>query len=141
MKALWMAAGSLAAALSLSTGSAQARDIYCDVKGGRLPDGAERTDDWYVVNSTVRKPQLPGQTKASPICGITFNSVGGMHRPIEMIAKPKLGQAQTTYNRVTYSSAKSGEDSLTIKFHHLGRTGGIQSAIVHFRIHVVDRPL
>jgi hypothetical protein len=138
MKAAWIL---LPALLLLSPGIAQARDIYCDVKDGNLPDGAERTADWYVVNSTVRKPHLPGQTKASPICGITFHSGGGMYRPIELLSKPKLGEAKTTYNRLTYESARNGDDLVSVRFYQAGRTGGLESATVHFRIHVVDKPL
>jgi hypothetical protein len=128
-------------ALLLGATSAQARDIYCDSKSGSLPNGTERTHDWFVVNSTVRKPQLPGQTKPSTGCYISFVSFGGMYKPPEIIAKPKLGVATTTANRIIYRSAKNGEDLVSVRFHTLGRTGAIQSAIVHYRIHVVDKPL
>jgi hypothetical protein len=136
-----MKAWILVPALLLSVGSAQARDVYCNTRDGTLPNGVERTADWYVVNSTARKPHLPGQTKASPICGITFHSGGGMYRPIELLTKPKLGQAKTTHNRLTYQSARNGEDFVSVRFYQVGRAGGLESAIVHFRIHVTDQPL
>ena len=137
MKGMWI----LLPALLLGTASAQARDIYCDTKGGSLPAGSECTEDWYVTNYKVRKPQLPGQTTASTSCGISFESIGGMYRPIEVLTRPKLGEIRTSYNRFSYRSAKNGEDLVSIKFHRLGRTGALESSVIHFRIHVVDHPL
>jgi hypothetical protein len=136
-----MKAWILVPALLLSVGSAQARDVYCDARSHALPNGTERSLDWYVVNDTVRKPQLPGRTKASSGCSITFSSLGGTTRPIEIIASPKLGEAKTTLNRLDYRSKKNGEDLVTVRFHRVGRTGGLESSIVHYRIHVTDQPL
>jgi hypothetical protein len=127
--------------LLLGTASARARDIYCDSKGGSLPNGTERTFDWFIVNDKVRTPQLKGATRPSSGCRISFNAVGGMHRPIEVVTRPKLGEITTTYNTLLYRSTKNGEDLVTIRYHRLGRTGGAESAVVHYRIHVVDKPL
>ncbi len=137
MKAAWM----FLPVLLLGGGAANAAEVYCDMKGGSLPDGAERTRDWYVVNYTGRKPQLPGQTKPFEWCSVTFNSFGGMYRPIELVTEPKLGEAKTTHNRLWYRSKKNGDDLVTIRFHKLGRTGQPESALVHYRIHVTDKPL
>jgi hypothetical protein len=131
----------LPALLVAGISNAQAGETYCNVRGGSLSAGVEFTHDWYVVNYKVRKPQLPGQTKPSTVCGINFNSVGGMHRPIEILVRPKLGEIKTTYNSVAYRSAKNGEDFMSIRFHRLGRTGSPESSVLNLRIHVVDRPL
>jgi hypothetical protein len=137
MKAAWL----LLAILLLSVGDAHAMDVYCSARGGSLPNGVDISDDWYVVNYKVRKPQLPGQTKPITSCGISFNSVGGMYRPIEVVTRPKLGELATSYNRVSYRSAKNGDDILVIRFHRLGPSGGRETSLLTLRIHVVDKPL
>jgi hypothetical protein len=66
-----------------------------------------------------------------------------MYRPIEIIQRPKLGQARiiNTY-RVFYQSASNGDDALTVRVHWVqASTGKLQSAIVHYNIHVTDQPL
>ena len=132
------AATILLAILLLSGATAQARDVYCDFKGGGSPD---RVRDWFVVNSAVRKPQLPGQTKPSTGCTVVFNSVGGMYRPIELVTKPTLGEAKTGYNTLHYRSAKNGDDFVAVRMHEVGRTGSLETRLFQYRIHVVDRPL
>ena len=137
MKAVWI----LLPAMLVVTCTAQAGDIYCFNKGGTSPAGTELTDDWYVVNSKVRKPQLPGQTKPTVGCRIDFSSVGGMYRPIEVITRPKLGDLKTSHNALFYRSDKNGEDQISVRFHRVGRTGQLESSIIHLRVHVVDKPL
>ena len=134
MKAVWI----LAATLALSAGSAQARDIYCDMKGCGSPD---RVRDWFVVVDKVRTPQLPGSKKPSIGCSVLFSSVGGMYRPIELITRPKLGEVRTSHNRISYRSSRVGQDLVAIRLHEVGRTGALTSHIIQYRIHVVDRPL
>lgn len=133
MKTIW-----ILAALLLGAGSAQARDIYCDMKGGGSPN---RVRDWYVVVDQVRTPQLPGSKKPTIGCSVHFSSVGGMYRPLELVTKPTLGQVKTGRNSIYYRSSKSGEDFLSIRLHEVGRTGSLTSGVFQYRIHVVDRPL
>jgi hypothetical protein len=64
-----------------------------------------------------------------------------MHKPIEIVAKPTLGQATTTLTKIFYKPAKTGEDSITVRFQYIGRTGRLQTSMGTYRIHVVDRPL
>ncbi len=125
-------------ALLLGTTVAQARDIYCDMKGGGSPN---RVRDWYVVIDKARTPQLPGSKKPSIGCGVSFSSVGGMYRPLELVTKPTLGEVKTGRNSIHYRSSKSGEDFLSIRLHEVGRTGSLTSGVFQYRIHVVDRPL
>jgi hypothetical protein len=134
MKAAWM----LLPVLLLGGGVANARDIYCDVNGGGSPD---RTREWFVVNANARKPQLPGQTKPNTYCSITYSSFGGMYRPIEIVTPPKLGDVKTGHNRLFYRSVRNGEDFVAIRMHRVGRTGGLESSIFSYRIHVTDKPL
>jgi len=134
MKAGWI----LLPALWLGAGAADARDVYCDMKGGGSTD---RVREWFIVNSSVRKPQLPGQTKPFTFCSVDFSSPGGMYRPIELVTKPKLGEAKTTYNKLLYRSEKNGEDFVSIRMHEVGRTGELKSSVFQYRIHVVDKPL
>jgi hypothetical protein len=124
--------------LLLGSTAASARDIYCDVNGGGSTD---RTREWFVVNANVRKPQLPGQTKSNPYCSVVYSSFGGMYRPIEIVTKPKLGEAKTGHNRLFYRSVRNGEDFVAIRMHRVGRTGGLESEIFSYRIHVTDKPL
>jgi hypothetical protein len=124
--------------LLLGSTAASARDIYCDLNGGGSTD---RTREWFVVNTNIRKPQLPGQTKPNPYCSVSFQSVGGMYRPIEIVTPPKLGEVKTGHNRLLYRSVRNGEDFVAIRMHRVGRTGGLESSIFSYRIHVVDKPL
>src|SRR5690242_3961182 len=128
----------LPALLAGSLSAAQARDIYCDVNVGGSTD---KVRQWTVVNSKVRKPQLPGSTKPSIGCSINFNSVGGIYRPIEIVTKPKLGEARTNYNTLFYRSAKNGEDYVAIRMNQVTRNGGTESLIFKYRITVIDRPI
>ena len=116
MKAAWI----LLPALLLGAANAEAGKVYCDMKGGSMPDGTERTRLWMVVNSTVRKPQLPGQTKTTGYCSITYRSFGGMHRPIEIIPRRNWAKrsppitacsiARTRMVRIWCRSACTGSD-------------------------------
>jgi hypothetical protein len=127
--------------LLFSAATAEARDIYCNSQPGRFPAGTDFTREWYVVNSTVRKPQLPGQTKASVGCVLTFGTLSGMRRPIEILVKPMLGEAKTTINSIIYRSAKNGQDFVKVRFHWVGRAGALETSVGSYRIHVVDKPL
>jgi hypothetical protein len=140
MKIGWI----LSLLLLLISGSAWSGEIYC--RGSHtihFYPGGEFHKTWDVVNSTVRKVQLPGRTKPTTGCSSDWNSVGGMYRPIEIIQAPKLGQARIVHTyRVFYKSAKNGQDALTIRLHWVDRhTGKLSSAVVHFDIHVTDQPL
>ena len=124
--------------LLIGGGSAQARDVYCDMRGGGSPD---RVRQWFVVNEKVRKPQLPGRKKPTIGCSVAFQSVGGMYRPIELVTRPKLGEVKIGHNRLYYRSAKNGEDFVSVRLHEVSRTGGLISNVFQYRIQVVDRPL
>ena len=137
VKAGWI----LLPALLLGGTGAQALEIYCNYNGGSLPYGTERFRDWHVVNYTVRKPQLPGQQKRLEWCSVTYQAFGGIYRSPEIVTMPKLGEAKTTANKLLYRSSKNGEDLVSVRFHYLGRTGQPESALVHYRIHVTDKPL
>jgi hypothetical protein len=134
MKPAWI----LLPLLLLGSTAAGARDIYCDLNGGGSTD---RTREWAVVNANVRKPQLPGQTRATSYCSISYESVGGMYRPIEVVTRPKLGEIKTTHNRLYYRSVRNGEDFVSIRMHRVGRTGGLESSVFSYHIRVTDRPL
>jgi hypothetical protein len=136
MKAGWM----VLPALLLGAGTAHAAEIYCNSQGGTFPEGTNLTREWYVTAATARKPQL-GQAKATTSCSINFSTLSGMHKPIEIVAKPTLGQATTTLTKIFYKPAKTGEDSITVRFQYIGRTGRLQTSMGTYRIHVVDRPL
>jgi hypothetical protein len=134
MKAAWL----LLPALMLGNATANARDVYCDMNGGGSPD---RTREWSVVNANARKPQLPGQTKATSYCFISFESQGAMYRPIEIVTRPKLGEVKTGHNKLFYRSVRNGEDFVAIRMYRVGRSGGLESYVFSYRIHVVDKPL
>lgn len=138
MKSVKLILLALPALVAAGVSAAQARDIYCDMKGGGSTD---RVREWLVVNYKARTVQLPGQKKPSTSCSITFNSVGGIYRPIEIVTKPKLGEAKTSYGTLYYRSARSGEDFVAIRMHEVTRNGGTQSFIFKYRITVTDRPL
>jgi hypothetical protein len=76
--------------------TAQAKDIYCRHSGIRqLHDGGEFDENWEVVNSSVRRVQMPGQSKPTTGCSIRWHSVGALYRPAEIIEVPRLGSAQS----------------------------------------------
>jgi hypothetical protein len=129
-------------ALLLAGDPAWALEIYCDISGkGRVyPDGHfERL--WMVVHPSARKVQMPGQTKPTTSCSVSYNSVSAMYRPIEIIKAPQLGTAEVlnTY-RVVYRPSKLGSDDLVIKI-FWNRRGVLAEATVRYNIQVVDQPL
>ena len=129
--------------LLLGAGEARAADIYCWHDGIRILDGGEYLENWRVVSSSARRPQLPTQTKPTIGCGINWRSIGAMYRLPEIIERPHLGSARVVNNyRIFYQSARTGQDRLTIRMHWTnGSTGNPLSAIVHYNITVTDRPL
>jgi hypothetical protein len=126
------------------TDAAQARDFYCRHSGIRnIYDGGEFDENWEVVNSSVRRVQMPTQTKPTTGCRISWRSVGGFYRPPEIIEVPRLGSARVVSNyRISYQSERNGQDRVTTRIHWLNASSGKpQSAIVHYNIRVTDRPL
>jgi hypothetical protein len=140
MKTGWI----VPALLLLGSGNAWGRDIYCAGSHTlHLIEGAELQKIWRVVNSTVRRVQLPGRTKPSTGCSYSWNSVGGLYRPIEIVQRPKLGQARITRNyRINYSSAKNGEDEMMVRIYFIPKGTTRQATLtVHYHITVTDQPI
>src|SRR5258708_13346181 len=82
--------------------AAQARDFYCRHSGIRnIYDGGEFDENWEVVNSSVRRVQMPGQTNPTTGCHISWRSVGGFYRPPEIIHAPPLSPAPPAYTHPT----------------------------------------
>jgi len=143
MKTLWRLYFIVSVLLLLGAVRVQATDFYCRHSGTRVFDGSEVEESWEVVNSSVRRVQLPIQTKPTTGCSINWNSVGALYRPPEITEAPRLGSARAVNNyRIFYQSARNGQDRLTVRVHWInGATGKRQSAIVHYNITVTDRPL
>jgi hypothetical protein len=139
MKAAWI----VLPALLLAAGSAQSMEIYCRADHARIHDGGEYQVNWQVVNAHARRPQLPGQTKATTGCNFNWNSLGGFHRPAEILQAPKLGHARVLNNyRIFYESARNGQDAFAIRVHWIQyNSGSLQSAIVRYNVTVTDQPL
>jgi hypothetical protein len=130
------------AVLFMTATRVHAYDIYCRNSGTLIHDGSETREDWYVVNSGVRRVQMPIQTKPTTGCAVNWHSLGAMYRPPEVIAAPKLGKAQIVNNyRIYYQSARNGDDHLAVRIHWFAGGNRLQSAVVHYDIHVVDHPL
>jgi len=128
-------------ALLLSANTAWALDTYCQSSGTHVHNGGHYEATWTVVHPKARRVQMPGQTKGTTWCSISYSSVGAMYRPIEIIKPPKNGKAMvsSTY-RVSYQAAKMGPDELTIRIYWIG-TGDLRTATVRYNIQVIDRPL
>ena len=143
MRTSWSLYSFLVAGLLLGAEGAQAMDFYCRHPGIRIYDGGEFEENWEVVNSSARRVQLPGQTKPTTGCNISWHSIGALYRPPEIIEAPRLGSARAVSNyRIFYKSARNGQDRLTARIHWTaGSSGKIMSAIVHYNITVTDRPL
>jgi hypothetical protein len=143
MKTAWSLLSILVVVLLLGAAGAQAGDVYCRHSGIRVHDGGEFQENWDVVNSAVRRVQRPDQTKPTTGCNISWRSVGAIYRPVEIIQAPRLGSARAVSNyRLFYQSARTGQDRLTARIHWTSPSSGkLQSAIVHYNINVVDRPL
>jgi hypothetical protein len=69
--------------------------------------------------------------------------VGGLYRPIEIVQRPKLGQARITRNyRINYSSAKNGEDEMMVRIYFIPKGTTRQATLtVHYHITVTDQPI
>jgi hypothetical protein len=143
MKISWGLFSILFIVLLLGADGAQARDVFCRHYGIRVYDGGEFQSNWDVVNSAVPRPLLPGHTKPPTGCSMSWRSVGALYRPIEIIEAPRLGTARLVSNyRIYYQSAHSGQDRMTTRVHWTSASSGKpQSAIVHYNITVMDRPL
>jgi hypothetical protein len=127
----------------LISSDAWSMDTYCLAAGVNVYDGGDFRVTWRVVNSAARRAQLPGQKNPDPGCYIAWNSVGALYRPITIIQKPTLGEAKVfnTY-RLGYRSAKTGQDTVTVRIDWVdGSTGKLSSAVVHMNIQVTDKPL
>ena len=137
MKFYWFL---LPATLLMATPSL-ALETYCQSTGTRVHAGGSHKAQWFVVHPKGRRTQLPGQSKVTTGCSISYSSVGAMYRPIEIINAPKNGKARVsnTY-RVSYTPSKLGPDELTIRIHWIDR-GTPATATVRYSIEVVDQPL
>ena len=138
MRARWL----LFPALLATTNAASAEEIYCESGPARLYDGGHFEARWTVTHPRARRVQLPGQTNPLTWCSISYQAVGEMYRPIEIIQAPKNGQAKvsSTY-RILYLASKLGADELTIRVHWIGRIGDRSSATVRYTIQVIDHPI
>jgi len=85
MKRPWPLFSMLLVVLLLGADGARAADVYCRHDGIRIHDGGEYQENWYVLNSTVRRTQRPGQTKPTTGCSTSWRSIGAMYRPAEII--------------------------------------------------------
>ena len=143
MKTLWRLYFIVSVVLVLGAVRVQAMDFYCRHSGTRVFDGSEVEESWEVVNSSVRRVQLPIQTKPTTGCSINWRSLGALYRPPEIVEAPRLGSARAINNyRIFYQSVRNGQDRLTVRVHWInGSTGKRQSAIVRYNITVTDRPL
>ena len=143
MKTSWILFSILVVGLLLGADGAPAGEVHCRHTGIRVFDGGEFQENWEVVNSSARRVQMPGQTKATTGCNVSWQSVGAMYRLPEIIEAPRLGSARAVSNyRIFYQSARNGQDRLTIRMHWIsGSSGKLMSAIVHYNITVTDRPL
>ena len=143
MKTLWSMYWILFVGLLVGVDAAHARDFYCRHSGLRtIHDGGEFDENWEVVNSSVRRVQMPSQTKPTTGCHISWRSVGGFYRSPEIIEGPRLGSARVVSNyRIFYQSARNGHDRVTTRVHWLSSSGKPQSAVVRYNITVTDRPL
>jgi hypothetical protein len=139
MRGLWIVLACL-----LATSGAQGMETYCRSSGiSAIQDGGEYHVNWYVVSSGVRHPQLPGQEKPFPGCNFNWRSGGSMYRRPDVIQAPKLGRLQVVNNyRLYYQSARNREDALSIRIHWVqASTGKLQSAVIHYDVHVQGQPL
>ena len=128
-------------AFLLMTGSAWSMEIYCRRDSLLVHDGGDYQAHWYVVNSSVRRIQIPGQARPTTGCATSWRGLGAMYRPQEIIQAPKLGHVRVVNNySISYQSAKNGEDALAVRIYWVGGSSGkLQSAIVRYSIHVSDR--
>src|SRR5258708_9743349 len=106
--------------------AAQARDFYCRHSGIRnIYDGGEFDENWEVVNSSVRRVQMPGQTNPTTGCHISWRSVGGFYRPPEIIEAPRPCSARPVSNyRIFYQSPRNGQDPRVPPLHWIKANPG-----------------
>jgi|EndMetStandDraft_8_1072994.scaffolds.fasta_scaffold323423_2 hypothetical protein len=131
----------LAGTALLISSPATALETYCNSTNVRTHDRGHFEAKWWVVHPSARRTQMPGQTKPTTTCSISYASVGAMYRPIEIIKPPKNGRAEIRNTYVlAYSPTKLGPDEVTIKI-YWDKRGQLAEATVRYLIDVVDKPL
>jgi len=106
----------------------QASETYCQGEGGRIYDGGTFTINNTTVIGSARKPQLPGQEKATTGCSYNWNSLGGFYRPIEVIKQPKLGAVSVPRKYlIFYKPTKTGNDEFVVRIQPLLKTEWVRA--------------
>jgi hypothetical protein len=133
----WM----IAAAGVILSATASHAQIYCSANNTTYYGGADLTVNWTVTAAPFRKPVLPGSTRPTTSCSYSFNSLGGLHRPPELLVKPTLGRVGNPVRyRITYRADRPGKDTFKVRVHFL-RGSTPQSTTYTFNVTVIDRPI
>ncbi|WP_210247629.1 hypothetical protein [Salinarimonas soli] len=95
------------------------------------------------MKSTVPRPIIPGATRAPDFCRISLVGLGAMHKPIQIVQKPRLGEAAPSGRySIDYRSKVAGTDTLTFVLSWIhASTGREATGTVTMNIQVVDAPL
>ena len=120
-----------------------ATETYCQSSYINVYDGAEREADWTVVIGSARKAQKLGKDNPTTGCSSSWRSLGPFYRPIEILKSPKIGETKINPRyRIFFKPTKIGQDELIVRIHWIqGTTTKKASAIVKYKIRVVDRPI
>jgi hypothetical protein len=124
--------------------SVASAEIYCLAdQNVRVFDGQETSVNWTVVTTAARRPQIPGQQRPTTGCAFSWQTLGAMFRPIEIIQNTKLGRTQIGPRyRIFYSSDKPGADELVVRlFWVKGTTSALATGTVRYHITVLDHPI
>ena len=133
----------VAALSSLMAGPVFANDTYCQT-GGFLTvhDGSDDTVNWTVTTNKARRVQNQLQTTPSRGCAFNFQSLGGI-KSSEIIKKPTLGKAHffRAYSLI-YESDRPGTDEMAYRINYVRWSSNkLESAIIRFKIQVIDHPI
>ncbi len=125
--------------MSMQAANAQ---TFCRADRIHVCEGCSSSHNWVVVKSTVQRPQIPGGNAPPNFCRITFGGLGAIHKPIQIVRKPSLGEAAPSGRyAVDYRSKVAGTDTVTfvLSWIHAG-TGREATGTVTMNIQVVDAP-
>ncbi len=114
---------------------------YCRSDGARVHDGAVVTTGWTMTSSRARFILHPSQRAPTTHCSVSWRSLGGFYRPIEILERPRLNTATSSRYQISYRALNPGLDRLVIRVHWLGLQNQPMSAVVIYNISVVDHEL
>jgi len=124
----------IAVSFVLLSNASYADPVYCKIDDFTVTDGDNKTVDWTMTVSNKRSGDKPN-------CAVNWDTNSFMMN-IEVTKPSKINITKISSNTtIRYFPKKIGDDSLTIKRTWQGSVGKPYTAIVTYKIKVVDHEL